>query len=57
MGSRPVKIAFLVVAMIFFAVLALDITVPAMVLGAMALSNWLVLSTGTTQYQRERGAA
>lgn len=57
MGSRPAKIAFLVAAMMFFAVLALDITVPAMVLGAMALSNWLVLSTGTTQYQRERGAA
>ncbi|MBB3453598.1 hypothetical protein FHT86_001854 [Rhizobium sp. BK313] len=57
MGSRPAKIAFLVAAMMFFAVLALDITVPALVLSAMALSNWLVLSTEATQYQRRRGTA
>ncbi|MBB4570565.1 hypothetical protein [Rhizobium leucaenae] len=47
----------LVAAIMFFAVLALDITVPALVLSAMALSNWLVLSTEATQYQRRRGTA
>ncbi|MFS8112818.1 hypothetical protein QD460_13935 [Rhizobium jaguaris] len=57
MGSRPAKIAFLIAAMMFFAVLALDITVPALVLSAMALSNWLVLSAEATQYQRRRGTA
>jgi len=57
MGSRPAKIAFLIAAMMFFASLALDITVPALVLSAMALTNWLVLSTGTTHYQRRRGTA
>jgi hypothetical protein len=48
---------FLIVAMMFFAVLALDITLPAVVLSAMALSNWFVLSAGTTQYPRRRGTA
>jgi len=57
MGLRPAKLVFLVIAMMFFAVLALDITLPAMVLSAMALSNWFVLSAGTTQYPRRRGAA
>jgi hypothetical protein len=47
MGTKPAKIAFLIVAMMFFAALALDITVPAVVLSVMALSNWLVLSSGT----------
>ncbi|AVA21156.1 hypothetical protein NXC24_CH01497 [Rhizobium sp. NXC24] len=57
MGSRPAKIVFLVAAMMFFAVLALDIAVPALVLSAMALSNWLVLSTEATQYPRRRETA
>ncbi|MFK0163984.1 hypothetical protein [Rhizobium sp. NPDC090279] len=57
MGLRPAKLVFLVTAVMFFAVLALDITLPAMVLSAMALSNWLVLSAGTTQFQRRRGTA
>jgi hypothetical protein len=57
MASRPAKIVFLIAAMMFFAMLALDITVPALVLSAMALMNWLVLSSGTTQYQRRRGTA
>ncbi|WFU10199.1 hypothetical protein QA646_04875 [Rhizobium sp. CB3090] len=57
MGSRPVKIVLLVTAMMFFAVLALDIAVPALVLSAMALSNWLILSTEATRYQRRRGTA
>lgn len=38
------RIAFLIVMMTFFAVLALDIVVPATVLSAMALLNWFVLS-------------
>ncbi|NTJ64070.1 hypothetical protein G6M50_35375 [Agrobacterium rhizogenes] len=57
MGFRPAKLVFLVAAMLFFAALALDITLPAMVLSAMALSNWLVQSAGTTQYPRRRGTA
>ncbi|MBB5572215.1 MULTISPECIES: hypothetical protein [Rhizobium] len=57
MGPRPAKIVLLVAAMMFFAVLALDITLPALVLSAMALSNWLVLSTEAAQYQRRRGTA
>lgn len=57
MGLKPTKLVFLVTAVMFFAVLALDITLPAMVLSAMALSNWLVLSAGTTQFQRRRGTA
>ncbi|WP_188079954.1 hypothetical protein [Neorhizobium sp. P12A] len=51
MGTKPAKIAFLVVAMMFFAALALDITVPAVVLSVMALSNWVVLSSGTPMPQ------
>jgi hypothetical protein len=43
MGTKPLKVAFLIAAMLFFAVLALDIAVPALVLGIMALSNWVVL--------------
>lgn len=50
------RIAFLVVMMTFFAVLALDITVPAVVLGAMALSNWIVLSSMPVDRMRERAA-
>jgi len=34
---------FLIVMMTFFAVLALDIAVPALVLGVLALSNQVVL--------------
>jgi hypothetical protein len=57
MGLKPAKLVFLVTAMMFFAVLALDITLPTMVLSAMALSNWLVLSADTTQFQRRKGTA
>ena len=42
MGTKIARTAFLVVAVVFFAVLALDITVPALVLCIMALSTWLV---------------
>ncbi|MDO3434258.1 hypothetical protein QWJ46_16370 [Rhizobium sp. CBN3] len=42
MGSKIAKAAILVTAMMFFAVLALDIAVPALVLCIMALSTWLV---------------
>ncbi len=38
------RLMLLVVMMTFFAVLALDISVPAIVLGVMALTNALVLS-------------
>ena len=42
MGAKIAKALLLVTAVMFFAVLALDIAVPALVLCAMALSIWLV---------------
>ncbi|WP_143535276.1 MULTISPECIES: hypothetical protein [Rhizobium] len=42
MGTRIAKAAFLLMAMMFFAVLALDIAIPTLVLCIMALSTWLV---------------
>ncbi|MDF0697902.1 hypothetical protein PYR71_15595 [Rhizobium sp. MC63] len=42
MGSKIAKAAFLVTAMLFFAILALDIAIPTLVLCTMALSTWLV---------------
>ena len=56
MKRKPVipvaRFALLVVMMTFFAVLALDISVPAVVLGLMALSNMLVLSSSGGQGER-----
>jgi hypothetical protein len=57
MGTKPFKVAFLIAAVLFFSVLALDIAVPALVLGIMALSNWLILSFGVEGRNLERGAA
>lgn len=42
MGSKIAKAAFLVTAVMFFAILALDIAIPTLVLCIMALSTWLV---------------
>ncbi|MBB3591433.1 hypothetical protein FHX08_001777 [Rhizobium sp. BK529] len=42
MGTKIARTALLVAAMMFFAVLALDIAVPALVLCIMASSVWLV---------------
>ncbi|MBW8791723.1 MULTISPECIES: hypothetical protein [Rhizobium] len=42
MRIKIAKAAFLVTAMMFFAVLALDIAIPALVLCIMASSTWLV---------------
>ncbi|MBB3163604.1 hypothetical protein HFO68_19065 [Rhizobium laguerreae] len=42
MGTKIAKAVFLVAAMMFFAVLALDIAIPTLVLCIMALSTWLV---------------
>ncbi|WP_176539266.1 hypothetical protein [Rhizobium sp. M1] len=42
MGSKVAKAAFLVTAMMFFAILALDIAIPTLVLCTMALSTWVV---------------
>jgi len=42
MGTRIARTALLAAAMMFFAVLALDIAVPALVLCIMASSVWLV---------------
>ena len=41
-GTKIARAAFLASAVIFFAVLALDIAVPTLVLCVMALSVWLV---------------
>ena len=57
MGTKSFKVAFLIAAVLFFAVLALDIAVPALVLGIMALSNWMILSSGRNGRHIERGAA
>ncbi|WP_176538999.1 hypothetical protein [Rhizobium sp. J15] len=42
MGAKIAKASLLVTAVMFFAVLALDIAIPALVLCTMALSIWLV---------------
>ena len=42
MGAKIAKALSLVTAVMFFAVLALDIAIPALVLCTMALSIWLV---------------
>jgi hypothetical protein len=42
MGTKTARVALLPVAVMFFAVLALDIAVPTLVLSIMALSIWLV---------------
>lgn len=57
LGMNSFKVVFLLASMLFFAVLALDIAVPTLVLSIMALSNWLVLSSGSDGHQYGRGAA
>jgi hypothetical protein len=52
MTAKLAKAAFFLLAVTFFAVLALDIAVPTLVLGLMALSNWIVLSSGEIRPQR-----
>lgn len=49
------KYAALGVMMAFFAALALDITVPALVLSAMAAMNWLVLKAPDDLLERVLG--
>jgi hypothetical protein len=56
MGTKAAKAALLLAAMMFFAVLALDITVPAVVLSAMALSTW-VAGLEWPGAMRQRGEA
>jgi len=46
MTAKLAKAAFFLATVMFFAILALDIAVPALVLGLMAVSNWIVLSGG-----------
>lgn len=52
MRSRLARYALLFIMMMFFAALALDIAVPATVLGIMALVNGLVLS-GSGEWKEE----
>ena len=54
MSPKLAKAAFLIAATTFFAVLALDIAVPGVVLSLMALSNWVVLSSGDG-WMKQRG--
>ncbi|CCM75257.1 conserved exported hypothetical protein [Rhizobium mesoamericanum STM3625] len=57
MGTKIARAAFLVAAIMFFAVLALDIAVPALVLGSMAMSIWLVSDEGlSVRKERETTA-
>ncbi|MBY3116546.1 hypothetical protein [Rhizobium laguerreae] len=42
MRTKIARAAFLMTAMMFFAVLAVDIAIPTLVLCIMALSTWLV---------------
>jgi len=44
MTSKRQSYAPVIIMMMFFSVLALDITVPALVLSAMALCKWLILT-------------
>ncbi|MEX2690993.1 hypothetical protein [Rhizobium mongolense] len=53
MGTKAAKAMLLFAAMMFFAVLALDIAVPALVLSIMALSTWAV--TPNASLSRQEG--
>ncbi|MBX4926155.1 hypothetical protein [Rhizobium binae] len=54
MGSKIAKAVFLMTAIMFFAVLALDIAVPTLVLCTMALSSWVV-SLDLPVVRKQRG--
>ncbi len=56
MGTRVSKVAFLLVTAAFFAALALDITVPALVLCGMSLTNWVVLNGAMPRLSRGNAA-
>ncbi|ANL34052.1 hypothetical protein [Rhizobium phaseoli] len=56
MGSKIAKAVFLVTAIMFFAVLALDIAIPTLVLCTMALSTWVV-SLDLPVVRKQRGEA
>jgi hypothetical protein len=57
MGTRIARTALLLAAMMFFAVLALDIAVPTLVLCIMALSVWLVSFEMPVLHKHEGEAA
>ncbi|MGM4909508.1 hypothetical protein [Rhizobium sp. 768_B6_N1_8] len=57
MGTRAARTALLVAAMMFFAVLALDIAVPTLVLCIMASSVWLVSLDMPVLHKHEGEAA
>jgi len=56
MTAKLAKAALFLVSMIFFAVLALNIAIPGVVLGTMALANWFILSSGERVFYRGAGA-
>ncbi|WP_164736829.1 hypothetical protein [Rhizobium phaseoli] len=56
MGSKIARAVFLVTAIMFFAVLALDIAIPTLVLCTMALSTWVV-SLDLPVVRKQRGEA
>jgi hypothetical protein len=57
MGTRIARTALLLAAMMFFAVLALDIAVPTLVLCIMASSVWLVSFEMPVLHKHEGEAA
>ncbi|WFR96532.1 hypothetical protein [Rhizobium tumorigenes] len=46
MTAKPAKAALFLISMVFFAVLALNMAVPAVILGSLALVSELVLTSG-----------
>lgn len=56
MVNSAARIARMLMVMMFFAGLALDIAVPAVVLSAMALATWLVRNWAPPQEWKGRAA-
>ena len=53
MTSKRVSHAPLIIMMMFFSVLAMDISMPTLVLGGMALSKWLILNGSMVEMKGE----
>ena len=53
MTSKRVSHAPLIIMMMFFSVLAMDISMPTLVLGGMALSKWLILNGSMDEMKGE----
>lgn len=53
MTSKRVSHAPLIIMMMFFSVLAMDISMPTLVLGGLALSKWLILNGSMDEMKGE----